>query len=189
MTELFNKVKQFVEESFEKCGFREQIKHLERTVYWVKRLKPDADEALLIAAFAHDIQTAYHWKKLQREIYKTKFIDKERLKKHQEEGAEIIGEFLEKQGANPEIINRVKTLISKHEEGGNEDQSLLKDADSISFLENNVAMFLKRVKDVGKEKVRQKFDWMYNRITSEKAKNIARPWYQKAISNLEKIEE
>lgn len=187
MTELFNEVKQFVKESFEKCGFREQIKHLERTVYWVKRLKPDADEALLIAAFAHDIQTAFRWEELQKEIYKTKFVDKERLKKHQEEGARIIGEFLEKQGANPEIINRVKMLISKHEEGGNEDQTLLKDADSISFFENNIEMFLKRAKDVGKEKIRQKFDWMYNRITSEEAKNIVKLWYQKAINDLEKI--
>jgi hypothetical protein len=185
MARLFTKVKKFVEESFRKCGFEEQIKHLERTVYWVKKLKPNADEALLIAAFAHDIETAFAWEKLQKN-YKPKFIDKSRLKKHQREGAEIIGEFLEKQGANPEMVNRVKMLISKHEEGGNEDQTLLKDADSISFFENNVDMFLKIAKKTGKERVKQKFDWMYNRITSKKAKDIAKPWYRKAINDLNK---
>jgi len=186
MTGLFSKVKKFVEESFRKCGFKEQIKHLERTVYWVKKLKPNADEAFLIAAFAHDIETAFAWKKLQKN-YKPKFVDKSQLKKHQKEGAEIIGEFLKNQGANPEMVKRVKMLISKHEEGGNEDQTLLRDADSISFFENNVGIFLKIAKKAGKERVKQKFDWMYNRITSKKAKDIAKPWYWKAISDLKKL--
>ena len=77
-------------------------------------------------------------------------------------------------------------LVSKHEEGGNDDQNLLKDADSVSFFETNISLFLtKHVQDVGKEKVREKFDWMYKRITSEKAKQIARPWYEEAIKNLD----
>jgi len=77
-------------------------------------------------------------------------------------------------------------LISKHEEGGNDDQNLLKDADSISFFENNVPLFLtKHVSEVGKEKVKEKFDWMFNRITSEKAKQIARQWYEEAIKKLD----
>jgi hypothetical protein len=186
MAGLFTKVKKFVEESFRKCGFKEQIKHLERTVYWVKKLKPNADEALLIAAFAHDIETAFAWKKLQKN-YKPKFIAKSRLKKHQKEGAEIIGEFLKNQGANSEMVKRVKMLISKHEEGGNEDQTLLKDADSVSFFENNIDVFLKIAKKSGKERVKQKFDWMYNRITSKKVKDIAKPWYRKAINDLNKL--
>ena len=69
--------------------------------------------------------------------------------------ARIIEEFLRKQGANPEIIDRVKMLVSKHEEGGNADQNLLKDADSISFFENNVPIFLNLAKKIGREKVKQ----------------------------------
>jgi len=187
MSELFNKVQKFIKEYFKEHGFERQIKHLERTVYWVKKLKPNADEAFLIAALSHDIQTASRWKELQKEISKTRFIDKERLEEHQREGARIIGKFLEKQGASSELINRVKLLVSKHEEGGTRDQNLLKDADSISFFENNIQTFLERVKDVGKEKIREKFDWMYNRITSEEVRDIVRPWYQKAINDLEKI--
>jgi hypothetical protein len=187
MTKLYNKVKRFVEESFEKCGFKKQIKHLKRTVYWIKRLKPDADEALLIAAISHDIGTAYKWEEMQKATKKEGFISKKRIKKHQEESSKIIGEFLKKHNMNSKTIARVKMLVSRHEEGGNKDQNLLKDADSISFLENNVDIFLKRVKDVGKEKVRQKFNLMYNRITLKKAKKIARPWYKKAMSDLEKI--
>jgi hypothetical protein len=77
-------------------------------------------------------------------------------------------------------------LVSKHEVGGNQDQNLLKDADSISFLENNVDNFVsKKVSETGKDKVRDKFDWMYNRITSETARQIARPWYEAAIKKLD----
>lgn len=78
-------------------------------------------------------------------------------------------------------------LVSKHEEGGNADQNLLKDADSISFFENNVPIFLNIAKKIGKEKVKQKFDWMYNRITSKKAKQISEKWYKEAIKDLKNI--
>lgn len=76
-------------------------------------------------------------------------------------------------------------LVSKHEVGGNDDQNLLKDADSISFFENNVDHFVnKKVGETSKEKVKDKFEWMFNRISSEKAKQIARPWYEEAIKKL-----
>lgn len=94
-------------------------------------------------------------------------------------------EFLRKHGADKNLIDRVRMLISRHEEGGSEDQNLLKDADSISFFENNVDYFLtKKVLEVGKEKVREKFDWMFNRITFDKAKKIAKKMYQEAIRRL-----
>ncbi|OGH94654.1 MAG: hypothetical protein A2538_04460 [Candidatus Magasanikbacteria bacterium RIFOXYD2_FULL_41_14] len=42
--------------------------------------------------------------------------------------------------------------------------------------EQFVSLFLgEKVKEDGREKVKQKFDWMFNRITSEKAKQIAQP--------------
>jgi hypothetical protein len=40
------------------------------------------------------------------------------------------------------MIERVMMLVSKHEVGGNDDQNLLKDADAISFLENQIDVFL-----------------------------------------------
>ncbi|MBU3905248.1 MAG: DUF4202 family protein [Nanoarchaeota archaeon] len=186
MTELYEKVREYVYNVFEQ---KRAVKHFERAVYWLKQLKSDVDEALLIATIAHDIERSNRseemWEMLKEDpanLTKPKF-----LKYHQETGAEVIGEFLEKQGANKELIDRVKMLVSKHEEGGNEDQNLLKDADSISFFENNAEHFLdKYVKILGKEAVKIKFDWMYNRITSEKAKEIAKKWYEDAVRDLEK---
>jgi hypothetical protein len=37
------------------------------------------------------------------------------------------------------------------------------------------------------ERVKLKFDWMYNRITSQKAKKIAYPLYKKSINKLKII--
>ncbi|MBU0569432.1 DUF4202 domain-containing protein [Patescibacteria group bacterium] len=174
---MLRKVKKFVDESFGR-----KSPHFERTVYWVKKLKPDADEALLVAAYAHDIERAF-----QKKTVKFKsFLDKEKLKQHQEKGAEITASFLEKEGADDDLIERVKMLISKHEFGGNKDQDLLKDADSISFLENNTDYFVNELaKKTGKSKVKEKFDWMFERISSDKAKRIAKPMYLKAVRLLE----
>ena len=183
--ELYKKVKKFVINSSKGSS----TKHYERTTYWIKQLKPNADEALLIAAIAHDIERVFRdKKKTYYEIRKKKvgMTDKNFLDYHQTTSAKIIGNFLEKHNADKNLIKRVKMLVSKHEVGGNKNQNLLKDADSISFFENNLKDFLKnKLKIFGKQKIRQKFDWMYDRITSRKAKQIAKKWYEKAIKELE----
>lgn len=185
-SELYKKVEQFVIDSFNKAGKPSQIKHFIRTVHWVKVLKPDADDALLISAVAHDIERAFRKQDMEEKKHSYSYSDPKFFRLHEERGAEIIGDFLKEQGATAEIVERVKMLVSRHEEGGNDDQNLLKDADSVSFFETNISLFLtKHVQDVGKEKVRGKFDWMFNRITSEKAKQIARPWYEEAIKKLD----
>ena len=190
MGRLFDKVEQFVKESFIKAGKNHQIKHFERTVYWVKQLNSKADEALIISAMAHDIERASRTKEQNQKKDDLGLTHPEFFRPHEERGAEIIASFLKREGANQKMIERVKMLVSKHEEGGNEDQNLLKDADSISFFENNLPHFLgvEKIADVGgKERTKAKIDWMYVRITSEKAKQIVKPWYDKAIKELEAI--
>ena len=56
------------------------------------------------------------------------------------------------------------------------------------FFENNVDLFIsEQIKKTSKEKVRSKFDWMLNRITSKQAKDLARPFFEEAINKLEKV--
>ena len=188
MTDKFyKKVEQFVIDTFTEAGNDRGIKHFLRTVHWVKILKPDADEALLISAVAHDIERGFRNHQTYDRIKKADkgFRSDEHLIHRQNEGAKIIGEYLQQIGSDKKMIERVKMLISKHEVGGNDDQNLLKDADSVSFFENNVEYFVnKKVDETSKDKVKDKFDWMFNRISSEKAKQIARPWYEEAIKKL-----
>lgn len=187
---IYNQVENFVKDTFDKAGDDHGFKHLLRTAFWVKKLRPSADEALLVAAVSHDIERGFRNHDQYSPIKNDAkgFKSEAHLAHHQGEGARIIGEYLEKIGASREFVDRVKMLVEKHEVGGNDDQNLLKDADSISFFENNVDHFLKsKVLETGKDKVKVKFDWMFERITSDKAKQIAKDWYDKAIRELDSL--
>jgi hypothetical protein len=103
----FDDVHEFVEDSFSKSGGTQGLRHFERTVYWVEQLKPDADEALRIAAMAHDIERAFRDPSKEpaggsKEGFKGEFF----TKYHPEKGAEIVGEFLEKEGAPSALGSR-----------------------------------------------------------------------------------
>ncbi|MBP7058057.1 DUF4202 family protein [Candidatus Gracilibacteria bacterium] len=185
---IYNAVEQFVFDSFTKVEKPSQIKHFVRTVHWLKVLSPNADEALLIAAISHDIERAFRQKDMagKRALGWTNV---EFFRPHEERGAEIVGEFLQQKKVDKNFIQKVKMLISRHEEGGNDDQNLLKDADSISFFETNISSFLEgKSLEMGKEKIKQKFDWMFNRITSPKAKQIAQPFYETALKALNEVQ-
>lgn len=184
----FTLAKNFVKEAFIQAKSLGDILHLERTVYWLTYLQPNANEALRIAAISHDIERAFRDDKNYINIKNAKagFTSEEHLAYHQTKGAEIMAKFLQEQNAPQELIDQVYMLISKHEVGGNEEQNLLKDADSISYFENQIDFFLtKKVPEVGKEKVRNKFQWMFDRITSERAKELAKPMFEEAMRKLE----
>lgn len=181
MKNLFQKTRDFVDKSF--SNNKAQMLHFDRTVYWLKQLRLSADEAFLIAAMGHDIERAFRNDRGLKSV--EGFKNGERLRLHSERGAEILEDFLRKEGASETIIHRVKHLVSKHEVGGDDDQNLLKDVDSLSFVENNVPIFLSRIDKFGYDAVKEKFNWMYERISSEKAKKIAGPFYEKMMKQLE----
>ncbi len=186
MSDLFTITREWVKESFGE----DKMPHFDRTVYWVEQFKPNADEAFRIAAIAHDMERPFRTGSYEEKIKNSEkgYADDGHLKHHQEEGARLVAEFLKKHQADDRLIDRVSELISKHEVGGNEDQTILKDADSVSFLETQIDGFLKnKVPQVGKEKVRDKFNWMFERITSDEAKAIARPLLEQALQKLNQV--
>lgn len=183
----FDLVKQFVDQEFTRAGRADhELPHLSRTLYWVLQLKPDADEAMQIAGYAHDIERAFR-DKSDEELKHLSFKDPFFLKLHPEKGAQIIGDFLAQNQAPQELIDRVKMLISAHEIGGNDDQNILQSADSISFLEDQgkVDRFIARMKNQGKDAIIEKFQWMYERAAIPEAKKIIEPFYREAMRKLE----
>lgn len=183
-TNLYRKAEQFMQESFgtNQAGPR----HLRRTADWVAKLRPDADEALLIAALCHDIERAEKHAENKSSTHPDKITGEDYLIRHQERSARIMHEFLILAGASPDFADRVLHLIEKHEVGGDEDQNLLKDADSISFFENNTDLFLEKgIHIIGREETIRKFQWMFNRITSREAQEIARPLFLDAMKRIQ----
>lgn len=143
---------------------------------------------MISAAIAHDIERAFR-KKENKKIEKSEsgFLDDEHINYHQKEGGRIIYEFLLDEGASRNFAGKVRGLIERHEIGGDLEQNLLKDADSISFFENNSGRFIRDMVPVfGRKKVEERFNWMYSRITSEKAVKIAEPWYKEVSKKLER---
>src|SRR3990167_8906279 len=120
---LYDKVVEYVD-----ACFKGKKPHFERTVYWIEKFIPNTTEAHKIAAYAHDIERGVNGEKDRN------YLNREFYMAHSAKGAEIMGEFLEKNGANIETINKVKHLISNHEVGGDEEQNALMDADSISYF-------------------------------------------------------
>ena len=187
---MLEKVKQFVRESFEKnINFSlTQLVHFERTVYWLKLLKPDADEAMQIAAYAHDIARGFRQTDSAETFKHREFNDPEYLKEHQENGAEIISKFLNENNYPEEKICLIHNMITHNEIGIDEESKLLMDADSLSFLENNLSHFIDQIAKQGKDKIKNKITWMYDRIHSDRAKEIAKPYYDKAMEILNNYE-
>jgi hypothetical protein len=177
---IFEKTTAFVDQSF---GGKQKA-HFERTVYWLETLLPDHTEAHSVAAYSHDIERAFRDENTNAP---DDYLDSEFLRHHEERGAEIMKEFLIKEKQSENFIKTVTHLISRHEEGGDREQDVLKDADSVSFFETNAEMFVtKKAPAEGYDKVKAKLDWMFNRISSEDAKAAAQLNYEKWIDELEK---
>lgn len=181
---IYEQVEGYIVDAFKDTP-REVI-HLKRTAHWAQEFFPSADEALLVAAVSHDIERATREKKVPiGELSSESFLNEKHLQHHQEKGAEIMSAYLESIGASSDFIKRVSRLISRHEIGGYKDESILKDADSVSFFENNIDFFVTKVTLLRtRESIREKFDWMYNRIGDPAAKRIAFPFYDTAVFRL-----
>lgn len=183
MSKFYDHVEEYVLEAFaEHPIHKTTAKHLVNTVDWVKTLDPHADEAMLIAALSHDLERAFADKKIDVVFNDPKYLDF-----HQKKSADAISDFLKKELAPKAMIKRVYEMVLKHEMGGTEEQNLIKDADSLSFFDRDMNNFINKYKDDGKDRIKAKFDWMYDRITSEKAKKLAAPMYERALKALEKV--
>jgi len=177
--DLFSKTVEYVDQSFK----GKQKLHFERTVFWIQKFIPEATEAHEIAAYGHDIERAF---RDETKAIPENYLEETFLKNHQEKGAEIMSVFLNAEKASESLIKTVAHLISRHEVGGDAQQNALMDADSISFFETNAEMFVNKKTPVeGYKNVKEKLDWMFNRISSEDHKELARGNYEKWSEALE----
>jgi len=157
--------KQKIRAIISKSNVPEDLIHAENVLEWLLKLKPDADEALQIAALAHDIDRADESRKVRR----SDFNDYNTFKAaHANNSAKILKEILHKCQVEQSIIDEACRLVERHEIGGDPHSDLLKDADSISYFEVNMPLYFQRE---GYEETLKRCIWGYQRL-SPKMKEI-----------------
>ena len=157
--------KQKIRAIISKSGVPEDPIHAENVLEWILKLKPDADEALQIAALAHDLDRANERKKIQR----SNFNDYNQFKAaHAKNSAEILKKILHKCQVEKSVVDKACRLVERHEIGGDPLSDLLKDADSISYFEVNMPLYFQRE---GYDETLKRCIWGYNRL-SPKMKEI-----------------
>jgi hypothetical protein len=161
--------------------------HLARAADWIVALEPNAPETLILAALTHD---------LERSVPGGAVLDKASdpwdvayNRAHCERSAVIVSDWLRESGASDRFVAGVRRPIREHEFGGSPAGDLMQAADSISFLETNatlVSTWFARG-ECNAEKAEQKLRWMFERIRLERARPIARPYYDRSIEELRRV--
>lgn len=143
--------------------------HSENTLEWLLKLDPKADQALQIAALAHDIDRAVE----PRKVHRSDYIDYDTFKAaHACNGAKILREILNKYTVARSIADEACRLVRLHEGGGDPRSDSLKDADSISYFEVNMPLYYQRE---GWEETKRRCIWGYQRLS---------PFAKKIMKNL-----
>lgn len=171
-------VKKRIRSTIARSSVPEDPKHAENTLMWLLKLKPDADEALQIAALGHDIERAIEERKVRRED----FSDYDAFKAaHAENGAVILREIMKScEVSDPDLIDEVCRLVLCHEVGGDPRADLLKDADSISFFDVNLLLYFERN---GPEETKRRILWGFQRLSSRMKGKAARMTHENEALN------
>lgn len=159
--------------------------HLLRSLDWLERIAPSATEAVRLATLTHDMERAFGGP----DAIPIKMGDRAYEEAHSNRSARIVGEWLRLNGAEDALVSRVEDLIRVHEWGGTPDADLVQAADSLSFLETNIALMLGFVRS-GKypaDVIARKFDEMYERIRVPLARELARPMWEQAKKRLAEL--
>lgn len=157
--------KQQIRTIISKSKVPEDPRHAENVLEWLLKLKPDSDEALQIAALAHDIDRADEQTKIKR----ADFNNYDQFKAtHAHHSATILKQILQQCQVPRSIIDNACQLVEQHEVGGDPRSDLLKDADSISYFEVNMPLYFQRE---GYEETLQRCIWGYQRL-SPKMKEV-----------------
>ena len=188
MSELIEWSRRWVRDNYGKSA-----QHLLKAEEWLRRINPEASEAMLLATLTHDMERAFPGPDSPRldpalgpddPIYNTA---------HSERSVRIVSDFLREQQAPEALIADVACLIRAHEIGGWPEANWVQAADSLSFLEVNIDFFLSRIgapqSDWTLTYVRAKFDWMYSRIQIAEARALAAPLHETALQKLRRKEE
>lgn len=160
-------------------------RHLHRTLDWLLELDPQAGEALRLAAVAHDIERAFPGES-EPPAGEEGPVSQAYERWHQDRSAELLAGWLREQAAPPALVEEVSDLVRVHEDGGSPDADLLQAADSLSFLEVQVELFVGLVAagTLSRAQAERKLQRMYERIRVPRARELAEPMLSRGLARL-----
>lgn len=162
--------------------------HLLKAEEWLRRINPQATEAMLLATLTHDMERAFPGPDSPKQDPSLGPDDPIYNHAHSQRSARIVSAFLREQHVSETLIIEISRLIEMHEMGGWPEADWVQAADSLSFLEVNIDFFLSLINAPQNgwthAQVRAKFDWMYQRIKIAKARELATPLYEQALRKL-----
>ncbi|MDD5291375.1 MAG: DUF4202 family protein [Patescibacteria group bacterium] len=179
MDKIIENAKKILEETCKKYkyhnkdimqGVEGERLHALDVLRWAEKLNPDASIPLKLAALFHDIDRIVTPKmgggfKGDRKS-KAYFLHK---KRHAERSAEFIVPILKKNGANSNILKKVKFLITHHDDLGKKigeindsDLNYLVASDNFAFF---TSIAQKLLKADGAERVKDKIRFMVDKLT------------------------
>lgn len=160
--------------------------HLLRTLEWLDILLPGAPDAVRLAALTHDMERAFPGPD-QPKAHTLDDPDYNRA--HSERSARIIASWLATQQAAPDLIDEVSRLVVAHEVGGWPEADFVQAADSLSFLDTNIELFLGFVRSgrYPADEVRWKFVYSHDRIQVPAARALAKPLLERAERQLDTL--
>jgi hypothetical protein len=161
--------------------------HLLNALEWLDRVAPDSAESVRLATLTHDMERAFPGP--DQPVART-LSDPEYERAHSLRSARIVGAWLREQRADDGLIGEVERLIVAHEFGGWPEADLVQAADSLSFLETNIELFLGFVRSgrYPAQEVRKKFNQMFGRIQIPRLTLLAQPLLDRALQQLDSLE-
>ena len=157
-------------------------RHLLRTRDWLRKLRPDAGEALILAALLHDVDRALGGVPLDEQV--AGWDDAPAVAAHAARSAALASDWLRRDGADDALVAEVAELIRRHEVGGTDGADLVQAADSLSFLEVNPAARWVRERRASAEEAERKLRSMHDRIRVVEARRLAEPLLEEAVREL-----
>ena len=121
-----------------------ELDHAERAVGWVRRLRPDASDALLLAARGHHVR---RWEipRTEEPAGRQGYLRwKRRLQQHH---ADVLGRVLGDAGFAPALVARVQQIVRKERLRSDPDVQALEDALALVFLETQLDDLAGRLDD------------------------------------------
>jgi len=119
-----------------------ELRHAELATQWVRRLRPDAGEALLLAVRGHHVR---RWT-IPRESYPEGRRGYLRWRRDlQRQHAALLHDILDAAGYDQETMSRVQDIVQKRQLATDPEVQAFEDALCLVFAEDQLAEFATRV--------------------------------------------